>query len=359
MVLDLNRCMAGGAPSGGILGTGWRRHLAAIGAEAGFREPIVRAVCAAVAEAGGVPEDLNGLAAEIAAAVRAADPGGRDRHTIERYASAAHTREIALWAARQAQASARQSSNSRSDATLPGPRQAGASSGSRRHDASLLTGRELPASRPGCRHGPPSRSPDPDALTAGGASASAPRARPGGRSRPASAVSSSRRRAASSARSSARTRSYGRRSPTSGPGSRPRPSSTTVPSAGSTTRSRPRSAARAAPRSPSPCLPPSSRALGWVDTQLGALAVIAAGATNRLVTTAIKERSIAAGSGAEARGLRASRLAQAGRALGLSHRQRSARQRGRGRGHRGAAARSPGALWARRSAMPGRRCRRA
>ena len=36
-------------------------------------------------------------------------------------------------------------------------------------------------------------------------------------------------------------------------------------------------------------------ALGWVDTQLGALAVIAAGATNRLVTTAIKERSIAAG----------------------------------------------------------------
>ena len=36
-------------------------------------------------------------------------------------------------------------------------------------------------------------------------------------------------------------------------------------------------------------------ALAWVDTQLGALAVIAAGATNRLVTTAIKERSIAAG----------------------------------------------------------------
>ncbi len=36
-------------------------------------------------------------------------------------------------------------------------------------------------------------------------------------------------------------------------------------------------------------------ALGWVDIHLGALAVIAAGATNRLVTTAIKERSIAAG----------------------------------------------------------------
>jgi hypothetical protein len=35
--------------------------------------------------------------------------------------------------------------------------------------------------------------------------------------------------------------------------------------------------------------------LGWVDTRLGALAVIGAGATNRLVTTAIKERSIAAG----------------------------------------------------------------
>jgi hypothetical protein len=36
--------------------------------------------------------------------------------------------------------------------------------------------------------------------------------------------------------------------------------------------------------------------LSWVDSHLGALAVIAAGATNRLVTTAIKERSIAAGS---------------------------------------------------------------
>jgi hypothetical protein len=36
-------------------------------------------------------------------------------------------------------------------------------------------------------------------------------------------------------------------------------------------------------------------ALGWVDTRLGALAVIAAGATNRLVATAIKERSITAG----------------------------------------------------------------
>jgi hypothetical protein len=101
VVLDLNRCVAGGAPSGGTLGTGWRRHLAAIGTEAGFREPIVRAVCAAVAEAGGVPENLNELAGEIAAAVRAADPGGRDQHTLERYASAAHAREIALWAARQ------------------------------------------------------------------------------------------------------------------------------------------------------------------------------------------------------------------------------------------------------------------
>ena len=94
-------------------------------------------------------------------------------------------------------------------------------------------------------------------------------------------------------------------------------------------------------------------ALAWVDTQLGALAVIAAGATNRLVTTAIKERSIAAGSGAKARGLRASRLAQAGRALGLSHRQRSARQRGRDRGDRGAAARSAGALWAGDRRCPG------
>ncbi len=101
VALDLTRCIASGAPSGASLGTGWRRHLAAIGTEAGFREPIVRAVCAAVAEAGGVPEDVDALAAEIAAAVRAADPGGRDWQTIERYASAAHAREIALWAARQ------------------------------------------------------------------------------------------------------------------------------------------------------------------------------------------------------------------------------------------------------------------
>ena len=36
-------------------------------------------------------------------------------------------------------------------------------------------------------------------------------------------------------------------------------------------------------------------ALGWVDTHLGALAVVAAGASNRLVATAIKERGIAAG----------------------------------------------------------------
>jgi hypothetical protein len=99
--LDLSRCATGAVAAGGIVGTGWQRHLAAIGGEAGFREPIVRAVCAAVAEAGGVPEDLDTLIKEIAAAVHAADPGGRDRHTIERYASAAHTCEIALWAARQ------------------------------------------------------------------------------------------------------------------------------------------------------------------------------------------------------------------------------------------------------------------
>ena len=36
-------------------------------------------------------------------------------------------------------------------------------------------------------------------------------------------------------------------------------------------------------------------ALGWVDTHLGALAVVAAGAGNRLVATAVKERGIAAG----------------------------------------------------------------
>ena len=101
VTLDLTRCVVAQVVAGGILGTGWRRHLAAIGTEAGFRDPIVRAVCAAVAEAGGMPEDLDALAEEIAAAVLAADPGGRDRRTIERYASAAHTREIALWAARQ------------------------------------------------------------------------------------------------------------------------------------------------------------------------------------------------------------------------------------------------------------------
>jgi hypothetical protein len=48
-----------------------------------------------------MPRDLDALAEEIAATVLAADPGGRDRRTIERYASAVHTREIALWAARQ------------------------------------------------------------------------------------------------------------------------------------------------------------------------------------------------------------------------------------------------------------------
>ena len=99
--LDLNRCVVGTGIAGGILGTGWQRHLAAIGGEAGFREPLVRAVCAAAAEAGGMPEDLDALAEEIAAAVLAANPGGRHRRTIERYASAAHTREIAHWAARQ------------------------------------------------------------------------------------------------------------------------------------------------------------------------------------------------------------------------------------------------------------------
>ena len=52
-------------------------------------------------EAGGLPGDLDALAGEVAAAVLGADPGGRGRRTVERYASAAHVREIALWAARQ------------------------------------------------------------------------------------------------------------------------------------------------------------------------------------------------------------------------------------------------------------------
>ena len=101
VAVDLGRCVTSPASSGGPLGTGWRRHLCAIGGPEGFREPIVRAICAAVAEAGGLPENPELLADEIAAAVLAADPGGRDRRTIERYASAAHTREIASWAARQ------------------------------------------------------------------------------------------------------------------------------------------------------------------------------------------------------------------------------------------------------------------
>ena len=115
VVLDLNRCKIDGAPSGGTLGTGWRRHLAAIGGEDGFREPIKRAVCAAVAETGGVPQDLDGLVAEIAATVLAADPGGRDRCTIERYASLTHTLEIARWAARQQALKAAQLERLRAD----------------------------------------------------------------------------------------------------------------------------------------------------------------------------------------------------------------------------------------------------
>ena len=62
-----------------------------------------------------MPEDLDALAEEIAAAVLAADPGGRDRRTIERYASAAHTREIALWAARQQARQAAQVERLRAD----------------------------------------------------------------------------------------------------------------------------------------------------------------------------------------------------------------------------------------------------
>ncbi len=101
VALDLGRCVSGAAAAGCALGAGWRRHPEAIGGEAGFREPAVRAVCAAVAEAGGLPGDLDALAGEVAAAVLAADPGGRDRRTVERYAGAAHTRGIALWAARK------------------------------------------------------------------------------------------------------------------------------------------------------------------------------------------------------------------------------------------------------------------
>jgi hypothetical protein len=115
VALDLGRCVATTAAAGGALGAGWRRHLGAIGGPDGFREPVVRAVCAAVAEAGGLPGDLDALAGEVAAAVLAADPGGRDRRTVERYAGAAHTREIALWAARQQDRQAAQVHQLRAD----------------------------------------------------------------------------------------------------------------------------------------------------------------------------------------------------------------------------------------------------
>ena len=101
VALDLGRCATSLVSSGGLLGMGWRRHLRAIGGPEGFREPIVRAVCAAVAEAGGLPGNPEAMADEIAAAVLTANPGGRDQRTIQRYAGAAHTREIASWAARQ------------------------------------------------------------------------------------------------------------------------------------------------------------------------------------------------------------------------------------------------------------------
>ena len=100
----------------GVPSTGWRRHLTAIGGPDGFRGPIVRAVCAAVAEAGGAPEGLDdALAEEVTAVVLAADPGGRDRRTIERYAGAAHTRDIALWAARRQARQAAQVERLRAD----------------------------------------------------------------------------------------------------------------------------------------------------------------------------------------------------------------------------------------------------
>jgi hypothetical protein len=82
-------------------GLGWRAHLGAIGGPEGFRGPIVRAVCAAVAEAGGLPMDLHATLAAVAAAIRAADPGHRSTREIERYASNKHLMDIARWAAWQ------------------------------------------------------------------------------------------------------------------------------------------------------------------------------------------------------------------------------------------------------------------
>lgn len=86
---------------GASAGGGWRAHLGAIGGPEGFRQPIVRAICAAVAQAGGLPADLDSTLAEIVTAIRAADPGHRSAREIERYASYRHLYEIARWAAQQ------------------------------------------------------------------------------------------------------------------------------------------------------------------------------------------------------------------------------------------------------------------
>jgi hypothetical protein len=98
-------------------------------------------------------------------------------------------------------------------------------------------------------------------------------------------------------------------------------------------------------------------ALGWVDTHLGALAVVAAGAGNRLVCAAVKERGIAAGTVRRREVFCHLGWRKVGEALGLPHRQRGARRRRHGRGRRGAAARPARAASGSRPApTPRRRC---
>jgi hypothetical protein len=98
VALDLDACPPPPAAGGGACGAGWRGHLEAIGGPDGFHGPIKRTICADVAEAGGIPSDLEDLLAAVAERVRRADPGHRGRHEIDRYASRRHLAEIARWA---------------------------------------------------------------------------------------------------------------------------------------------------------------------------------------------------------------------------------------------------------------------
>jgi hypothetical protein len=74
-------------------GAGVQHYLDLIGGDAGFREPIVKAVASYVA-IHGAGADAEPLKEAIRAAIAAADPGGRDNATLERYASDRHLDDI-------------------------------------------------------------------------------------------------------------------------------------------------------------------------------------------------------------------------------------------------------------------------